>query len=97
MLATSQKLVRFCVCLLWVGNAAVAMAQPSESAESVAEGPAIVDVTPESSHVEPGPQPIDKGDHAWMLVSSALVLMMTAPAWRCFIADWCAKRMCSAS
>ena len=42
MLATSQKLVRFCVCLLWVGNAAVAMAQPSESAESVAEGPAVV-------------------------------------------------------
>ena len=35
--------------------------------------------TPESSHVEPAPQPIDKGDHAWMLVSSALVLMMTGP------------------
>ena len=35
--------------------------------------------TPESSHVEPAPEPIDKGDHAWMLVSSALVLMMTGP------------------
>ena len=36
------------------------------------------------------------GDNAWMLVSSALVLMMTGPGWRCFMAAWCAARTCSA-
>ena len=33
-------------------------------------------------------------DNAWMLVSSALVLMMTGLGWRCFMEDWCARRMC---
>ena len=34
------------------------------------------------------------GDNAWMLTSSALVLMMTGPGWRSFTADWFARRMC---
>ena len=34
------------------------------------------------------------GDNAWMLTSSALVLMMTGLGWRCFMEDWCARRMC---
>jgi ammonium transporter, Amt family len=52
---------------------------PAEVMPVADQGPPTVNETPESSHVEPAPEPIDKGDHAWMLVSSALVLMMTAP------------------
>ena len=32
------------------------------------------------------------GDNAWMLVSAALVLLMTGPGWRCFTAAWCGAR-----
>ena len=35
-------------------------------------------------------------DNAWMLTSSALVLMMTVPDWPCSIAGWCARKTCSA-
>jgi Amt family ammonium transporter len=33
---------------------------------------------------------VNKGDVAWMLVSAALVLMMSIPRWRCSTAAWCA-------
>ncbi len=36
----------------------------------------------------------NKGDTAWMLISSALVLMMSVPAWRCSTAASCAPRTC---
>jgi len=35
---------------------------------------------------------IDSGDTAWMLTSSALVLMMTIRDWRCSMAAWCARK-----
>jgi Amt family ammonium transporter len=35
--------------------------------------------------------PLDRGDTAWMLTSTALVLMMTVPAWRCSTPAWCAR------
>jgi hypothetical protein len=38
---------------------------------------------------------VDTGDAAWMLVSTALVLMMTVPGVALFYAAWCARRMCS--
>jgi len=31
-------------------------------------------------------------DNAWMLMSSALVLMMTGPGWHCSTVAWCGKR-----
>jgi Amt family ammonium transporter len=65
-----------CALLICGLGAAQALAQ---TADAAVEGPPAVNETPESSHVEPAPEPIDKGDHAWMLVSSALVLMMTGP------------------
>jgi Amt family ammonium transporter len=86
VLAIYQKILFVGACTLCIGWVTTAWAQPAETAEgateatpAASEGPAIIDDTPESSHVEPAPQPIDKGDHAWMLVSSALVLMMTGP------------------
>jgi len=36
--------------------------------------------------------PINSGDNAWLLVSSALVLMMTAPGSSCFMAAWFGRR-----
>lgn len=36
------------------------------------------------------------GDNAWMLVSAALVLMMTGPGLALFYGAWFAGRMCSA-
>ncbi len=77
MLTTRYVAALLCVCWLGIIGTQPAAAQPAEMAQD-AGGPAMSE-TPESSHIEPAPQPIDKGDHAWMLVSSALVLMMTGP------------------
>ena len=37
---------------------------------------------------------IDAADTAWMIVATALVLMMTIRAWRCSMPAWCARRTC---
>jgi len=50
---------------------------------------------------------VDKGDVAWMLTSTLLVLLMTVPGlalfygglvrcrgWRCSTAAWCGRRTC---
>ena len=37
---------------------------------------------------------ISGGDTAWMLTSTALVLMMTIPVSRCSTPAWCARRTC---
>ncbi|HVU87436.1 MAG TPA: ammonium transporter [Pirellulales bacterium] len=79
MLATRFFATLVCACWLAAVVVEQAVAQPAITPEAAAEVPAVINETPESSHIEPPPQPIDKGDHAWMLVSSALVLMMTAP------------------
>ena len=42
-----------------------------------------------------GPPKLDTGDTAWMLASTALVLMMTVPGWRCSTPAWCARRTSS--
>src|SRR5262245_27862026 len=46
--------------------------------ESTAETPAAAGETP-ATPPAPEPKPLDRGDNAWMLTSSALVLMMTGP------------------
>jgi Amt family ammonium transporter len=38
---------------------------------------------------------VNKGDNAWMLTSTVLVLLMTIPAWRCSMAVSSAPRTCS--
>ena len=38
---------------------------------------------------------VNKGDNAWMLTSTVLVLLMTTPALRCSTAAWSAPRTCS--
>src|SRR5207244_3632781 len=59
--------------LLVLGVAAIAHAQSAPAA-------------PAASAPTPAPLKIDKGDTAWMLTSSALVLMMTAPGLALFYA-----------
>ena len=60
-------------CLLRLFGTATAVAQePAEVAqEKIAEAEAAGETPPQP--------PLDKGDNAWLLTSSALVLMMTAP------------------
>ena len=41
------------------------------------------------------PPKLDSGDTAWMLSSTALVLLMTVPASPCSMPAWCARRTCS--
>ena len=40
---------------------------------------------------------LNSGDTAWMLISTALVLLMTIPVWRCSTAAWCERRTCCRS
>ena len=42
----------------------------------------------------PTPPTPNKGDMAWMLTATVLVLLMTIPAWPCSTAAWCAPRTC---
>lgn len=48
-------------------------------APTAAAAPAPAPAAADEEEPAPAPAPLDRGDHAWMLVSSALVLMMTAP------------------
>ena len=41
------------------------------------------------------PLKIDTGDTAWVLISAALVLLMTRRAWPYSTAGWCGARTCS--
>ncbi len=38
---------------------------------------------------------VNKGDNAWMMTSTILVLLMIIPALRCFMAVWSVPRTCS--
>ena len=51
----------------------------TSSAVAQEEGPTIVEAESDSAAGEIAGGPIDTGDNAWMLTSSALVLMMTGP------------------
>jgi Amt family ammonium transporter len=73
---TMFRCVCAAVCLFLAGSGVMAQApgQPAPAAGS----PATATTPPASGQTTPPPA-IDSGDTAWMLTSSALVLMMTAP------------------
>ncbi|MEI4506653.1 ammonium transporter [Sphingopyxis sp. CCNWLW253] len=58
----------------WAQEAATAVAAPAEAAAPAADGPI------KAPTVEQMAGMVDKGDTAWMLVSAALVLLMSIPA-----------------
>ncbi len=49
------------------------------SKDVLAQGPTVSAASEAPPTVAPTPKPLDRGDNAWVLTASALVLMMTAP------------------
>ena len=49
------------------------------SGKAVAQQPSVSAVQAAPATAAPAPKPLDRGDNAWVLTSSALVLMMTGP------------------
>ena len=74
-----KKMCRVSLMALWFIAALVpVLSHAQESPQAPAPAPAVT--VPAAPAAAPAPQPkIDKGDTAWMLTSSALVLMMTIP------------------
>jgi Amt family ammonium transporter len=70
---------RLSLLVLWIISALVpVLSYAQESPQAPAPAPAVT--APAAPAAAPAPQPkLDKGDTAWMLTSSALVLMMTIP------------------
>ena len=74
-----KKMYRLSLLVLWIILTLVpVLSHAQESPQAPAPAPAVT--APAAPTAAPAPQPkIDKGDTAWMLTSSALVLMMTIP------------------
>jgi len=74
-----KKMYRLSLLVLWIILTLVpVLSHAQESPQAPAPAPAVT--APAAPAAAPAPQPkIDKGDTAWMLTSSALVLMMTIP------------------
>ena len=72
--AGAAGLALFAALPAWAQEAATAVAAPAEAAAPAADGPI------KGPTVEQMAGMVDKGDTAWMLVSSALVLLMSIPA-----------------
>jgi len=74
-----KKMCRLSLLVLWIISALVpVLSYAQESPQAPAPAPAVT--APAAPAAAPAPQPkLDKGDTAWMLTSSALVLMMTIP------------------
>ena len=72
-----KKMCRLSLLVLWIISALVpVLSHAQESPQAPAPAPAVT----APAAPAPAPQPkLDKGDTAWMLTSSALVLMMTIP------------------
>ena len=77
MFRYSPVILLTCFVLLSIGGYAIAD-QPITTAEAVV-------VEAETPEFVPA-------DIAWMLISSALVLMMTAPGLALFYGGWCARK-----
>ena len=78
-MAQIRKVCNVSLLVLWLIAALVpVLSHAQESPQTPAPAPAVT--APAAPAAAPAPQPkIDKGDTAWMLTSSALVLMMTIP------------------
>ena len=77
----TRKMCRVSLMVLWFIVALVpVLSHAQESPQAPASAPAVTAQAPATPAAAPSPQPkLDKGDTAWMLTSSALVLMMTIP------------------
>ena len=77
----AKKICNVWLLVLWFVAALIpALSHAQESPQAPAPAPAVTAPAPAAPAAAPAPQPkLDKGDTAWMLTSSALVLMMTIP------------------
>ena len=71
----------------WADDKAPAPAATAVTAPAAAAAPAAA---PEAA---PAPVP-NKGDNAWIMMSAALVILMSIPAWPCSTAAWYVPRTC---
>jgi len=78
-----------CALTLLLAPACLAVAQETATTPSAVDSPAA---RAEPAIVAAPPPEIDTGDHAWMLVSSALVLMMTGPGLALFYSGLVRKK-----
>lgn len=74
-------------CLVWSLLLSLVIALPTTVASAQDEELGVVVAEDERPAV-------DTGDNAWMLTSSALVLMMTAPGLCSSMAGWSVRRTC---
>ncbi len=74
-----SRYIKLCALLLFLCATLIAAVDPPALAEEAA--PAVATPAPPGAPAQAAPaaSKIDKGDNAWMLTSSALVLMMTIP------------------
>jgi Amt family ammonium transporter len=88
------------------GGNALAQDKPAPAAEAKPAATAPADAKPAAEAPKPAapaaaaeaPKPkVNKGDTAWMLASTMLVLLMSSPAWPCSMAAWCVPRTCCRS
>ena len=88
----------FCVSVLLLVPAFPAMAQaaasaPMQAGDAGTQASRLAELEKQvAANTAAAAAAQTSGDNAWMLVSAALVLMMSAPGWRCSTADWCAGR-----
>lgn len=77
----AKKICNVWLLVLWFVAALIpALSHAQESPQAPPPAPAVTAPAPAAPAAAPAPQPkLDKGDTAWMLTSSALVLMMTIP------------------
>ena len=72
----TRQMVKVSILLMVVGAFLIA---PAMVLAQQAPPPAAPSEAPAAAPAAPAPPKIDSGDTAWMLTSSALVLLMTAP------------------
>jgi Amt family ammonium transporter len=72
-------IILFCTTGVWAETQAVPAAQGGSAAVDLAQAPTPVEAAPAPAATAAPPPKIDTGDTAWLLVSTALVLAMTAP------------------
>jgi len=77
-ISNMKKFLPVFLCLALLAGGAVLYAQDAGAQAPAAPAPAAPAAAPEAA-AAPAPPKLDTGDTAWVLVSTALVLLMTAP------------------
>ena len=77
-MSSMRKILPVLLCLAMLAGGAALYAQDAAAQAPAAPAPEAPAAAPDAA-AAPAPPKIDTGDTAWVLVSTALVLLMTAP------------------